>query len=440
MRNKTMRNRDFFLPSITTLILSGLVWFLSCAHQNRFREDQDATFEQVAEQKLSEEADLENQSAQEAPQQEQSVNKNDFALLSEDEKESKTVLKAKQAEENAEATQAPSENTDTAAASETKEASADQAPEETKPEPELVTAQPQVEPETKESEVQPVVATKKLFSLKVPKIPGKAIARRGSKLNRFYFVRKGDTPKKVSELIYSDPKFAPKLVRWNGKAWAPGQVLFYSSPINPKDKRMASFYQERNIQPDEYQVRPGDWLTRIAKKKLGSPRSWKELAVLNGLKSPHSLEVGQTLAVYPKDLTGPQEQRMDQARATEPAVNAPKQAPVVQNMISPDQAPPSVEQAPVTPPPAPANTPSVNVAPPAQEQVEEPAPEQTMASINIMQIAEQNSIAILIGAAILILLLALAARKKRQKMRSQSSSGSDDNEAMEENRSRFRKR
>ena len=44
-----MRNRDFFIPSITTLILFGFVWFLSCAHQNRWKEEADIEFSETAE-------------------------------------------------------------------------------------------------------------------------------------------------------------------------------------------------------------------------------------------------------------------------------------------------------------------------------------------------------------------------------------------------------
>jgi hypothetical protein len=56
-----MRNRDYFLPSVTTLILFGLVWFLSCAHQNRFKDEDDTAFEQAAEQQLAENQETEEQ-------------------------------------------------------------------------------------------------------------------------------------------------------------------------------------------------------------------------------------------------------------------------------------------------------------------------------------------------------------------------------------------
>ena len=53
----------------------------------------------------------------------------------------------------------------------------------------------------------------------------------------------------------------------------------------------------------EYSVKRGDWVSRIAAKRLGSPLSWKEVAVVNGMDRPDSLEPGQKLALYPADLS-----------------------------------------------------------------------------------------------------------------------------------------
>jgi LPXTG-motif cell wall-anchored protein len=66
--------------------------------------------------------------------------------------------------------------------------------------------------------------------------------------------------------------------------------------------------------------------------------------------------------------------------------------------------------------------------------------EQPKAAMNWDQMVEQNSIAILIGAALIILLLALAARKKRLKAKGASSSSSDAGESTEDTPSRFRRR
>jgi len=430
-----MRNRDYFLPSVTTLILFGLVWFLSCAHQNRFKDEDDTAFEQAAEQQLAD-----NQETEEQPVEQRTSESPETAFNSEEAEKNELPQnpdQTTQPEEQAMAEPGPQSAETVEPKAEVAEAPSVQA------EPEIEAPEVQVEEASK-----PVV--RRAYTPKAPKIPRRAFVRKGSQVNRFYFARKGDSPKKISQLIYSNFKFTKKLARWNGAVWSPGQVIFYVSPLDPKDKKMASFYQERNIQPEEYQVRSGDWLTRIAHKKLGSVKSWKELAVLNGLKTPNSIETGQTLAVYPKNLfealQAPAEQKlakeeevpMVQPSKPEPLLAKPAEPlPVFENKI-PEPAP-SLAPAPVTPPPAAMQAPSVEEPESPAEEIGNGA-EQPAAAMNWDQVVEQNSIAILIGAALIILLLALAARKKRLKARASSPSSSDAGESTEDTPSKFRRR
>ena len=421
-----MRNRDYFLPSVTTLILFGLVWFLSCAHQNRFRDEEDWAFEQAAEQQLAE-----NREAEEQPTEE-TASESAEALVNSDEVEKSE--QAQNLEQNTELSE---------------QVAAETSPKPTEgEEPKTEMPLAQTEPEVQMEEApKPIV--RPAYTISTPKIPRRAFLRKGSKVNRFYFARKGDSPKKISELLYSSSKFAKKLSRWNGSVWTPGQVIFYVSPLDPKDKKMASFYQERGIQPEEYQVRSGDWLTRIAHKKLGSVRSWKELAVLNGLKTPNSIESGQTLAVYPKNLfkalEAPTEQKLAKAEEA-PRVEPPKPEPLLAKPAEPppvfeNKAPepaPSLAPAPVTPPPTAAQAPAIEEPEAPAEEAGNVA-EQPSEAMNWNQLVEQNSIAILIGAALIILLLALAARKKRLKNRGASSS-SGSTESTEDTPSKFRRR
>lgn len=432
-----MRNRDYFLPSITTLILFGMVWFLSCAHQNKFRDEADLAFEQAAEEQASENQESQEQSPEEV------------AAKSEEEKTLETAELAPKPEETATTetapvAEAPSEAAATAEISKELENGAPEV------QPETVTEAP--EPEVQIEEV-PKAQPRKAYTPRTPKVPRKAFARKGSNLNRFYFARKGDSPKKVSQLIYSDIKFAKKLARWNGRVWSPGQIIFYASPVQPKDKAMISFYQERNLQPEEYHVKNGDWLTRIALKKLGSVLSWKELAVLNGLKTPNSLERDQTLAVYPRNLfkalEAPVEQKQAKLAEPPPAPESYKPEPI---LAKPTEPAPRVEtkapeQAPVVePPPVKAEAPVVEPSPFGQEQQaandsEGEAEQPPATATNWNQVIEQNSIAILIGAALIILLLALTARKKRLKARASSSSSDADSEGVtEDTPSKFRRR
>jgi nucleoid-associated protein YgaU len=136
----------------------------------------------------------------------------------------------------------------------------------------------------------------------LPTIPQAAFKRKGESLNRFYFVRKGDTPASVSELIYGSSNKAKKLKAWNKGAWKPGKLIFYASAQSPDDTQMQSFYKERGIQNGEYTIKRGDWLSKVAKQLLGHAGSWKEIAIINGLSSADAIEKGQHLAVYPADL------------------------------------------------------------------------------------------------------------------------------------------
>ena len=179
---------------------------------------------------------------------------------------------------------------------------------------------------------------------------------------------------------------------------------------------MKSFYQENNINPDEYTVGRGDWLSKIAEKKLGSSKSWKEIAVINGMDSPDRLEVGQKIAIYPTDLKGApqqseqlaqmdqQEQPLAQPQAAAPVIPPPAmvdQQPLQpQDQLQPmDQA--AAPQQPVAPPPV----------------IEPPKKLTKNANSSTSKLLEQNLFFIVIGAGILALLGALMLVNKRKKAR-----------------------
>jgi nucleoid-associated protein YgaU len=64
-------------------------------------------------------------------------------------------------------------------------------------------------------------------------------------------------------------------------------------PPSPAPPRAAA--PEDASAPDTYVVQPGDTLSRIAQRELGSARLADELARLNGISDPSSLKVGQVL-------------------------------------------------------------------------------------------------------------------------------------------------
>lgn len=137
-----------------------------------------------------------------------------------------------------------------------------------------------------------------------PEIPTAAFTKDGHTFNRFYFVRGGDFAEKVSQILYGNSDKAKDLLAWNGGAsnWKPGEVIFYVSPLRPQDTQMMSFYQEAAITPHHYMVKEGEDIFKIAQDVYGDKRSWKEIAVVNGMKNAHKVEAGSELLLLPAKL------------------------------------------------------------------------------------------------------------------------------------------
>jgi len=450
-----MRNRDLFLPSITTLILCGLVWFLSCAHQNRYRErlQEDSDFSQSEIAPAESESDFaasdsenkDSEFAKEAPLDEKK-SEEDFSFPSEKLSQQDSPSEFADEAEFEESLEPPSSNKEASAS-----ASAAIPLPDTEPTPEPVPPSPEIAEPVEEELSEAIEETPKPrlrtnWIGKAPKVPTDAFMKKGVRLNRFYFVRKGDSAKKVSQLIYGNASQSKSLISWNGSSWTPGKMLFYSSPQNPEDEKMQSFYQENQVAHQEYKVKRGDWLSLIAKRKLGDVRSWKEISVVNGMDSPNALEAGQVLAIYPKNLNSKKAPAVAQAaRPARQEYQAQPQnvAPIAQE---PELARAIEEAIPVQPQPQP--QPQVEAQPqlqqvqepepqaqPVQEPEPEIAPANSPSNLNVEQLIEQNFVAILIGAALIILLLALSARKKRLKAKS-----SNDEEPGSEPKTRFGRR
>jgi hypothetical protein len=444
-----MKSRDIFLPSLSSVLIAGMVAFLSCAHQSRNAEDVDVpTEDSYAESDMGAKEDNQDSSSL-GETSEESSNK-DILAKADTSKNSQEIdslekelesgnstpsnelaneptnepvkealndsssLEGKNAKEPSfeDELEGKTETTDSMGA-EVATAGADLGANtaggsdlvEPKKEELLAkdTISPTIEPFSTETLNLDKKVSKPRLSragFRVPKIPAKAITKKGVKLNRFYFVRRGDTPKKVSQLIYETPKKADKLVKWNGKAWTPGKVIFYSSAEKPKDSKMDSFYKEKGISFEEYTVSKGDWLSKIALKKLGSPKSWVEIAVVNDIKSPKSLEVGQKIAIYPMDLTAKPQETMI-------AKNEPLEQPVKQP--APVEPPPAAVQPPA-PQPAEAEAPPV-AAPPKPEVKSAPV------GFDSQKFFEQNMFAIgLFLVAFFLILLMIVKRRNKNRL------------------------
>lgn len=484
-----MRNRDYFLPSITTLILFGLVWFLSCAHQNRYRESTQDEFNQFAE--SGEEMEASGDEFASAPEEK---SQDDFGEPEKWDSDTQDFASSQeQNETNNQDTESFPENspensndefafageTSSGALQENKRTDesifsddsvfsegSDSAQEKSSgpvlvPLPNSDSAQETSQsdsfsPEIAESAVsdpEPESQARPVWVARTPQVPRGSFMKKGTRLNRFYFVRKGDSSTKLSRLIYGDTSYRKKLIAWNGARWLPGSMIFYSSPQNTDDNKMVSFYQENQISPEEYRVKKGDSLSAIALRKLGHTRSWKEVAVVNGIESPNALEAGQVLALYPRNLSAKESPMVAQAeKPTVPAFTPPpaEQIPVAQEPepVQPIQAQAPVQQPQQAPEPQQPTQAPVAVAPreqPAEPRFQEPeAPVREQAEaegvamgsdVNWDQLVEQNFVAILIGAALIILLLALSARKKRKK-----NTASREDDSSSEPKSRFGRR
>lgn len=252
---------------------------------------------------------------------------------------------------------------------------------------------------------------------RVPTIPTSAIQRKGSLLNRFYFARQGDSAESVSELIYGSSDRASDLMKWNASklAFKPGRIVYYQSASTPQDEEMKSYYQEKNITPEDYVVKKGDWLSRIAQQKYGSSDSWKEVAVINGMSSPDALNVGQKLAMYPVDL------KVSHPVEEQKVVEAPKQeAPQPQQQALPDlntQAPQANAQQmnnqTLPPPSLPEGK-----APSFGENMNKPKPRKNE-GLDIAKLIEQNLFAVAMGGLVLLLVVALTAVNRRRRARNE---------------------
>jgi LysM repeat protein len=233
-----------------------------------------------------------------------------------------------------------------------------------------------------------------------PKIPGRAMTRKGVSLNRYYFLRQGNTSKSVSTLLYGDASHAASLKKWNKGNWMAGKVIYYPSATQADDAQMLSFYDERGLTPEDHKVGKGETMSIIAKKLLGSKSSWKEIAVVNGLTRPGGLKRGQTLKVF-TNLTGgnaPTQVANSSESVTAPAQQTP---PTPVPDLAQGQVPPVTGIAPTQPG--------------AEDDLNQAKKKPAKTSVSLGKLISQNSFAIAMGLGIGLLMIALMMINKRKK-------------------------
>lgn len=193
--------------------------------------------------------------------------------------------------------------------------------------------------------VRPVKAARKVLEkvvvaaapVAMVEFPNATVTRNGSTLNRYYFARRGDTPEKLSKLFYGDENRAAELVEWNGAAseWEAGKLIYFRSGKSPEDTTLLSYYFEAGVQAEAVTLAAGQNLMSLANERFGSADSWREIAVLNGLRKGAGPEAGATLKVYPSELVkeeaAPLVAQMEPKAAKEPKMASAQIASFIQH-------------------------------------------------------------------------------------------------------------
>lgn len=189
---------------------------------------------------------------------------------------------------------------------------------------------------------------------KIPAIPSEAIQKGKANLNRYYFVRSGDTPESLSQLFYGSADHVKEIISWNvpAKSWKAGTLIYFVSADQPDDNEMSSFYEEQGISTDTYTVKTGDQLSTIAAQKYGNMMSWKEIASLNHLANPDHIKPGQQLTILPTQMTSIHTKPAAVTAQLPPAAPAKPAEPEVRVLTEEDQEEmafggPAVEKQPI---------------------------------------------------------------------------------------------
>lgn len=170
----------------------------------------------------------------------------------------------------------------------------------------------------------------------------------GTNLNRCYVARPGDTKQGVAEKLYGDKKRAKDLSKWNGflsRGVKTGDKIYYSSPTNPTDTNMMTYYEDIGVPSQNYATRDGDNIREVAKTLLGDKESWKEIWVTNqDIESKGDLASGLNVRYWPEGSAP-----APILAGTDPA---PPQDPSVMDPLAAQQPPPTGNPDPLAIPPA----------------------------------------------------------------------------------------
>lgn len=141
------------------------------------------------------------------------------------------------------------------------------------------------------------------------KVKSAAFEAGGTNLNRVYVGRPGDTVKSVSEKLYGDSGRQKDLKKWNSflsRGVKVGDKIYYSSPTNPTDTSMLTYYEDVSIPAQNYVSRDGDNIREVSKTLLGHNDSWKEIWSTNpDVESKGDIPAGLNIRYWPADVAAP---------------------------------------------------------------------------------------------------------------------------------------
>ncbi len=122
-------------------------------------------------------------------------------------------------------------------------------------------------------------------------------------LNAYYFVTSdSETWQSLATRFYDSAQHAEFLKNWNqGQALKAGSIVYYNSPFRPQDReKMLSFSEDFGQPMDQYSVRAGDSLSKIAGVIWGNIHAWPAIAAANPqITHPDVIEIGETLFLPP---------------------------------------------------------------------------------------------------------------------------------------------
>ena len=157
-------------------------------------------------------------------------------------------------------------------------------------------------------------------------------------LNRVYVARAGDTRPAIAQKIYGDKGRSKDLLKWNSflaRGVKTGDKIYYSSPTNPTDGNMMTYYEDVGVPAQNYVSREGDNIREVSKTLLGSGESWKEVWATNmDVESKGDIPAGLNIRYWPDGSAPAQTMAQQQPPADNMApvdpMTPPAQDPIAQ--------------------------------------------------------------------------------------------------------------